>query len=65
VGKKRKIMQRPDAYLPLEFDPGQDAQMDRYEAIVEMGGERRRVQVFAMRLPVQATVQGTIPGSAL
>jgi len=50
VGKKRKIMRRPDAYLPLEFDPGQDAQMDWYEAIVEMAGERRRVQVFTMRL---------------
>ncbi len=50
VGKKRKAMRRPDAYLPLEFDPGQDAQMDWYEAIVEMAGERRKVQVFAMRL---------------
>jgi transposase len=50
VGQRRKAMQRPDAYLPLEFDPGQHAQMDWYEAIVEMAGERRRVQVFAMRL---------------
>lgn len=50
VGQKRKAMRRPDAYLPLEFDPGQDAQMDWYEAIVEMAGERRSVQVFTMRL---------------
>jgi transposase len=42
VGQKRKSMRRPDAYLPLEFDPGQDAQMDWYEAIVEMAGERRK-----------------------
>lgn len=50
VGQRRKTMRRPDAYLPLEFDPGQDAQMDWYEAIVEIAGERRKVQVFAMRL---------------
>ena len=50
VGKKRKAMRRPDAYLPLEFDPGQDAQMDWGEATVEIAGERQVVQLFLLRL---------------
>jgi len=65
VGQRRRAMRRPAAYLPLEFDPGQDAQMDWYEAIVEMAGERQTVQLFVMRLPVQATGQGTTRGSVL
>jgi transposase len=50
VGDKRKALRRPDAYLPLEFDPGQDAQMDWGEATVEIGGKRQKVQMFVMRL---------------
>ncbi|MCJ7815846.1 MAG: IS21 family transposase [Xanthomonadales bacterium] len=50
VGPIRKAMRRPDAYLPLEFDPGQDAQMDWGEATVEIAGERQIVQFFVMRL---------------
>jgi transposase len=38
------------AYLPLEFDPGQDAQVDWGEVQVEIGGVRMTVQVFVMRL---------------
>jgi transposase len=38
------------AYLPLEFDPGEDAQVDWGEAQVEIGGVRMTVQVFVMRL---------------
>jgi len=34
----------------LEFDPGQDAQVDWGEAVVELNGERVTVQVFVMRL---------------
>jgi hypothetical protein len=43
-------MRRPDAYLPLEFDPGQDAQMDWGEATVEVAGKKQIVQIFVMRL---------------
>ena len=50
VGQRRKAMRRPNVYLPLEFDPGQDAQMDWYEATVEIDGERQTVQLFVMRL---------------
>jgi transposase len=50
VGKKRELMRQSQAYLPLEFDPGQDAQMDWTEAVVEMRGKRQKVQLFIMRL---------------
>ena len=50
VGQRRKAMRRPEAYLPLEFDPGQDAQMDWTEAVAEIAGRRQTVQLFLMRL---------------
>lgn len=50
VGQKRQAMRRPEAFLPLEFDPGQDAQMDWTEAVAEIGGVRQTVQLFVMRL---------------
>lgn len=50
VSQQRKARKRQQAYLPLEFDPGQDAQVDWGEVIVEIGGERQSVQVFVMRL---------------
>jgi len=43
-------MRGADAYLPLEFDAGQDAQMDWGEATVEIDGERQIVQLFVIRL---------------
>ena len=45
--KKRKLRQ---SYLPLEFDPGQDAQVDWGEAEVEIAGKRSLVQLFILRL---------------
>ena len=50
VSAQRRMRKHQQAYLPLEFEPGQDAQVDWGEAIVEIGGERRKVQVFVMRL---------------
>ncbi len=50
VRQRRRAMRRPNVYLPLEFDPGKDAQMDWYEAMVEIDGERQTVQLFVMRL---------------
>lgn len=41
--------QRP-VYLPLEFDPGQDAQVDWGEAEVLLGGIPSTVQLFVLRL---------------
>src|SRR6266702_3437318 len=40
----------PDLFLPLEYDPGQDAQCDWGEAVATIGGVRQTVQVFVLRL---------------
>src|ERR1700674_1227067 len=45
-----KAHSAPALFLPLEFDPGQDAQCDWGEAIAVIGGVRQTVQVFVMRL---------------
>ncbi len=50
VAKKRKEKRRPPVYLPLEFDPGADAQVDWGEAYADIAGERVKVQIFVMRL---------------
>jgi transposase len=50
IGERRKQKRRPKVYIPLEFDPGTDAQVDWGEAVVEIAGERLTVQVFYMRL---------------
>ncbi len=50
IGKRRQERRRPKVYLPLEFDPGQDAQVDWGEAVAIIGGEKVTVQVFYMRL---------------
>ncbi len=42
VSRQRKDRRRKDAYLPLEFDAGQDAQVDWGEAWVRMAGRRSR-----------------------
>ena len=50
IGQRRRALKRPAIYLPLAFDPGQDAQADWGEAWVEMKGERCKVEFFVMRL---------------
>lgn len=50
VSLQRKARKKQPAYLPLEFEPGQDAQVDWGEVLAEIGGERRKVQIFVMRL---------------
>ena len=50
VGQKRRASQAKELFLPLEFDPGEDAQVDWGEAVVEIAGERVAVQLFIMRL---------------
>jgi transposase len=50
VSQQRRKRKRRDTYLPLEFDPGQDAQVDWGEAEVELAGKRLTVQVFVMRM---------------
>jgi len=50
VSRCRREQRRPPVYLPLEFDPGQDAQVDWGEALAIIAGESVTVQVFYMRL---------------
>lgn len=47
---KRKERRKKDAYLPLEFDAGHDAQVDWGEAVVRLAGLEVQVQFFSMRL---------------
>lgn len=46
----RQAHHPPALFLPLEFEPGQDAQVDWGEAVAVIGGVRQIVQVFLMRL---------------
>jgi transposase len=50
VGQQRRHRKKRTAYLPLEFEPGQNGQVDWGEAEAEIGGERMMVQLFIMRL---------------
>lgn len=50
IAGHRRQHQRPAVFLPLEFDPGTDAQADWGEGAVIMAGEQVSVQVFGMRL---------------
>jgi transposase len=47
----RERRPRPlDRFIPLAYEPGQDAQADFGEAQVVMAGQRRTVQLFCLRL---------------
>jgi len=46
----RKAHTRPATFLPLEFEPGQDGQVDWGEAQVILDGVQQKVSVFVMHL---------------
>ena len=50
IAQLRRSTQRPAVYLPLEFDPGTDAQVDWGEAEAIIAGVQQTVQFFVMRL---------------
>ena len=50
ISRTKKKLKAGKAYLPLEFDAGQDAQVDWGEAVVILGGVEVKVQFFVMRL---------------
>jgi len=50
IGKLRGTEKRRQVYLPLEFDPGTDGQMDWGEGVAIIAAERVKVQLFYMRL---------------
>ena len=50
VSRERRKDEYKEKYIPLEFDPGQDAQVDWGEAEAVLAGERVTVQLFILRL---------------
>ncbi|HMN28402.1 MAG TPA: IS21 family transposase, partial [Caldilineaceae bacterium] len=54
VSQQRQRRQQRTAYLPLEFEPGKDEQVDWHpggtRAEVELTGERAMVNLFILRL---------------
>ncbi|MGZ6347282.1 MAG: IS21 family transposase [Anaerolineales bacterium] len=50
IAQKRAEKKRPKVFIPLEFDPGMDAQVDWGEAWVDLAGKRTKVHLFVMRL---------------
>ncbi|GAB4193687.1 MAG: hypothetical protein OHK0022_08840 [Roseiflexaceae bacterium] len=50
IAALKQAHQRPKTFLPLEFHPGQDAQVDWGDAQVVIAGKRLTVQLFVMRL---------------
>ena len=46
----RKTHKHPATFLPLEFEPGQDGQVDWGEAQVILAGVQQTVQVFVLHL---------------
>lgn len=50
VARQRQVSRRPEVYLPLEFDPGKDAQVDWGEAEVILAGKHVTAQLFVLRL---------------
>ena len=50
VSRHKQATHAPDVFLPLEYDPGRDAQVDWGEAYAVIGGVRQKVQLFIMRL---------------
>jgi transposase len=50
ISEVQQHQRRRPAFLPLEFDPGDYAQVDWGEACAVIAGERTTVQLFVMRL---------------
>lgn len=50
VAMWKQAQHSPEVFVPLEFDPGQDAQVDWGAATAFIAGERQVVQIFVMRL---------------
>ena len=48
-GCRRRLAQASELSIPREHEPGQEAEVDFWEAYVDFPDGRRRVQIFAMR----------------
>jgi transposase len=49
VAQLRKATRKQRVYLPLDYDPGVDMQMDWGAAVIELGGEVTTVKLFNLR----------------
>jgi len=49
VAQLRKVTGKQAVYIPLEYEPGVDMQMDWGEAVVALGGEITTVKLFNLR----------------
>ena len=51
VGQRKRAMGfiRQETFVPQSYAWGQEAQIDWYEAVAELDGEREKLQVFCMR----------------
>jgi hypothetical protein len=47
--KRQMGLERRETFMPQSYGWAQEAQVDWYEAWVDLGGERTRMQIFAMR----------------
>ena len=45
-----KRQRQQEVFMPLAFEPGEEAQVDWHEAVAKINGVERKVQVFCMRL---------------
>jgi transposase len=50
IAQWRATHSQREAFLPLAFDPGKDAQVDWGEAVAVIAGVRQTIQIFVMRL---------------
>lgn len=50
VSRQRQAKRQVAVFLPLEYEPGEDAQVDWGEAEVILGGQQVTVQLFVLRL---------------
>lgn len=50
IARQRREKKRRKVYIPLEFDPGTDAQVDWGEGVAIIASQRVTVQLFYMRL---------------
>ena len=50
VGEAKRRLVGQEVFMPLAFDPGEEAQVDWGEATIIQNGNTRKVQLFCMRL---------------
>lgn len=47
--KEANASEGRETYVPQSYEPGQEAQVDWFEAVAKLDGEARKLQIFAMR----------------